>query len=299
MHGSFQLVTTGSCGIWRGAVKTGFSRKPNRMTRMTGMLISCLLTAGCSSSPQSQSEIWTSIFNGKDLSGWTIKMGGQEPGEDAARAYVVDSCVLKVYEGKRDNQVKVGHLFYKTPQSDFRLRFEYRFTGKQFEAGADWPEQYGGVIFHAQSPESMGLKQDYPVCLEFQLLGGKNTGNRSTGNVCTIGTQVFTNDTLNPAHCINSNSGAFDGDQWVKGEMEVWGDSLIRQYINGQMVLEYTRPQIGGGFVSEDFDWIKGNVKNWESWAAKDGTPLGSGYIGIQSHDPMEFRNIELLVLSR
>lgn len=298
MNENFKLLPAPAPGTRKGALRSGFPGKPERASRL-GVLVFCMLTVGCSSSTRDQTEAWVSIFNGKDLSGWTIKMGGQEPGEDVDSAYTAGSGVLKVYDGKRDSQVKIGHLFYEAPQSGFRLRFEYRFTGRQFETGDDWPEQYGGIVFHSQSPESMGLKQDYPVCLEFQLLGGKNTGNRSTGNVCTIGTRVFTNDTLNPAHCIQSDSPTFDGDQWVKGEMEVWGDSLIRQYIDGQMVLEYTRPQIGGGFVSEGFDWIKGNVKDWESWAAKDGTPLGSGYVGIQAHDPMEFRNIELLVSKR
>lgn len=244
-------------------------------------------------------EQWVPLLTGSDLSDWTIKMGGQELGDDIEAAYQLQNGVLKIYGNKQDAAIKIGHLFYKQPYSHFRLRFEYRFTGRHLAPSANWPEQYGGVIFHAQSPESMGLKQDYPICLEFQLLGGKDTGERSTGNVCTIGTQVFTGDTLNTAHCINSRSPNYEGDQWVRAEMEVRGDSLVRHYIEGEHVLEYTQTQIGGGFVSEGFDWIKGNVKDWEQWSQKDGTPLANGYIGIQAHDPMEYRKMELLDLSR
>lgn len=258
------------------------------------VIIALIFLASC----QHGQKEWIPLFNGENLEGWTIKMGGQEIGKDTARAYTADSGILKIYDGKKDTKARIGHLFYKKPYSSFRLRFEYRFTGKQFEAGQPWPEQYGGVVFHSQKPESMGLLQDYPVCLEFQLLGGLNSGERPTGNVCTIGTLVDIDGKTEPAHCINALSPTFEGDIWIRAEMEVWKDSLVRHYINGKKVLEYTRPKIGGGFVNESFDWKKGNVENYEQWVRKDGAPLEKGYIGIQAHDSMEYRNIELLELA-
>ncbi len=267
---------------------------------MTGRVVSLLLSAivlvSCGSEKTKGEKEWVSL-SGEDFAGWTIKMGGQELKEDREGAYRVEDGILKIYDSKQDTRVKVGHLFYKTPYSSFRLRFDYRFTGRQFKDGEPWPEQYGGVVFHSQSPQSMGREQEYPVCLEFQLLGGKQTGQRSTGNVCTIGTLVETGGGVNPAHCINSGSPAYEGDRWVRAELEVWSDSLVRHYIEGEMVLEYRNPQIGGGFVSENFNWEKGNVKDAEEWIRKEGTRLGAGYIGIQAHDPMEIRKIELMEL--
>jgi hypothetical protein len=53
------------------------------------------------------------------------------------------------------------------------------------------------------------------------------------------------------------------------------------------VVLEYTRPQIGGGNVSP----VDPKVK-------VDGTPLTGGYISIQAETaPIDFRKIELLNL--
>src|SRR5690606_41990730 len=83
---------------------------------------------------------------------------------------------------------------------------------------------------------SRGLLQASPSCLEFELPGEKNNGERPTGNVCTIGTQVFVADTLNPAHCIESSSITYDGNTWISAEIEVWSDSLIRHCINDEMV---------------------------------------------------------------
>jgi hypothetical protein len=67
----------------------------------------------------------------------------------------------------------------------------------------------------------------------------------------------------------------------------VHGDELIRHMVEGQTVLEYTKPQIGGGSVSPVDPAVK-----------VDGTMLSSGYISIQAETaPIDFRKIELLDL--
>jgi hypothetical protein len=241
-------------------------------------------------------EEWISLFNGKNLEGWDVKITGNDLNVDTENIFLFEEGILKVYDNKQDNNVKIGHLFYKKPYAYYKLRFEYRFTGRQFP-NPTWETQYGGIEYHAQSLHSMGVKQGYPVCLEFQLLGGLNTGNRSTGNVCTIGTLVEMEGEIQLAHCIDSKSKTYDGNQWVKAELVVLGDSLVMHIVNGDTVLQYEKPQIGGGFVNEDFDWAKGQVKNFEEWIQKEGVLLNKGFIGIQAHDPMEFKKVELLNL--
>ena len=46
------------------------------------------------------------------------------------------------------------------------------------------------------------------------------------------------------AHCTNSASKTFHGDQWVTAEAEVHGGRLIRHIINGDVVFEYNQPQL-------------------------------------------------------
>ena len=70
-------------------------------------------------------------------------------------------------------------------------------------------------------------------------------------------------------------------------EVLVHGGELIRHMIDGQTVLEYSKPQIGGGVVDHADPAIK-----------VDGTPLTGGYIAVQAETaPTEFRKIELLNL--
>ena len=140
-------------------------------------------------------------------------------------------------------------------------------------------------MFHAQSPETMLLNQEFPVSIEAQLLGGLGDGERSTGNLCTPGTNVVIEDELITRHCTNSSSDTYNGEQWVVFELVVYGDSIIHHIVEGDTVLTYSKPQIGGDLP--------------EGFPLAEGTPLTSGYIALQAEShPYEFRKVELLDLS-
>ena len=141
-------------------------------------------------------------------------------------------------------------------------------------------------MIHCQNPASMELDQNFPVCIEVQLLGGISEKEpRSTANLCTPGTHVSINDQLVTAHCINSNSDTYYGEQWINLEIEVRNDSLIRHFINGKQVMEYQLPIIGG-----EYNTLK----------HLDGKPINTGFIALQSEShPVEFKNIMLLELNQ
>ena len=144
-------------------------------------------------------------------------------------------------------------------------------------------------MLHSQSPESMGKDQDFPISIEMQLLGGLPNGKpRSTANVCTPGTEIVRNGAMVKGHCLNSKSQTYAGDVWVRVEVEVHGGEKIIHKVEGQTVLEYEKPTIGGGAVSAFDPAVK-----------TDGTPLTEGYITIQAEShPTEFRKIEVLNLA-
>ncbi len=163
---------------------------------------------------------------------------------------------------------------------------EYRVVGEQVAGGAGWAIKNSGVMFHAQSPESMLLDQEFPVSIEAQFLGGLGDGPRSTGNLCTPGTNVVMDGELITQHCINSSSDTFDGEEWVLFELVVYGDSIIHHLVNGDTVLSYQKPQVGGGSIPEGYPF-------------PDGTNIPSGYIALQAEShPYDFRKVELLDFS-
>ncbi len=52
------------------------------------------------------------------------------------------------------------------------------------------------------------------------------------------------NNELVLRHCTNSSSKTYHGDQWVTAEVEVRGNEVIRHIMDGQIVLEYNKPEL-------------------------------------------------------
>ena len=248
---------------------------------------------------QASKEEWQSLFNGKDLTGWDLKIAGHEMNDNYKNTFLVEENMMRVnYKEYQNFDAKYGHIYYKTPYSYYRVRFEYRFQGNQVPGGASWNVRNSGIMLHSQSAESNGKDQDFPVSLEMQLLGGLGKGKRTTGNICTPGTIVDMNGKLQKAHCIDSDSKTYDGDQWVKAEAIVLGSSVVYHLIEGDTVLTLQNPKIGGGFLGKPYDFATDKVKNGEEWTKKEGTLLKEGYIALQAEShAIDFKNIELLNL--
>ncbi|MGD2004659.1 MAG: DUF1080 domain-containing protein [Flavobacteriaceae bacterium] len=263
----------------------------------------CLLLVSCKTSNSSAHiENWESLFNGQNLDGWTIKIANRPLNENYLNTFQVEDQMLRiVYDQYEDFDDKYGHLYYKQPYSHYKLRFDYRFVGAQTPGGEDWNVRNSGVMFHSQSAASNAFEQHFPVSVEIQLLGGLGEGNRTTANICTPGTAVVLQDSVDYSHCISSQSKTYHGDQWVRVEAVVLGSDYVAHIVEQDTVLEYKSPQVGGAFISKNqngADWERMGVTNKEYWIAKEGALLSEGYIALQAEShPIDFKNIELLNL--
>lgn len=255
------------------------------------LLATLFAFTGCEIFPQTSSKPlaaeaendgFVSVFNGEDLTGWTPKIVGEELGKDSKKTFRVKDGAIQVrYDNYDKFDGQFGHLFLDTPYSHYILRLEYRFVGDKQIAGnpGGWAYMNSGVMIHGQAPDTMGLKQNFPNSIEVQLLGQAENvkSERSTANICTPGTHYVDLDgKLIKAHCRNSTSKTYRGEQWVKLEIEVHGNEKIIHRVNGDVVFEYTKPQLN------------------------DGTMLDSGSISVQSEShACDFRNIEIKVLNK
>lgn len=266
-----------------------------RRLAVIAVLCACAVTAAFSVSAQKNNpdeKVWIQLFNGRDLKDWTPKFARHDLGVNLNDTFRVEDGLLKVrYDKWTGFNGEFGHLFYKEPFSYYLLAAEYRFVGEQVSGAGpklSWALRNNGLMLHSPDPKTMMKDQDFPISIEVQLLGGLSNGKpRSTANLCTPGTNVVMNGKLHTPHCTNSTSRTYDGDGWVRVEVLVHGDEVIRHIVEAQTVLEYTKPQIGGGAVSPVDPAVK-----------VDGTPLTGGYISVQAETaPTDFRKIELLNL--
>jgi hypothetical protein len=257
------------------------------------LLLVCWLAAMSAASAQTKADVkeWVQLFNGKDLAGWIPKITGYETGENYGNTFRVENGLMKVvYDAEKYPKWagQFGHIFYKDKFSYYIIAAEYRFVGEQVAGGPAWALRNSGIMVHCQDPKTMMKNQDFPISIEVQLLGGSGSGNRPTANMCTPGTNVVIDGKLFTTHCLNSTAKTINGDQWVRVEAMVLGASIIEHRVDGEKVLSYEMPQIGGGSVS-----------NYDPKVKIDGQLLTEGWISLQSEShPVEFRKVELLNLA-
>jgi hypothetical protein len=230
---------------------------------------------------------WVKLFNGTNLDGWTPKFAGHPAGENPFQTFRVEDGILKVsYAGYDKFAGQYGHLYTNLAYSSYILRMEYRFEGKMMFDAPSYVNLNSGVMYHSQPPSSVGLKQSFPVSLEFQFLADEGKGKRPTGNVCTPGTNLEMEGKLVTQHIVESGAPTFPADEWVKIELEVHGNAEVIHRVNGKEVLRYQRPQL-------DPDGRIESTK--ELYAAGANQALHSGHIALQAEGQgVWFRNIEL-----
>ncbi len=260
--------------------------------RISGYCIVIATLVACQSSNTGQRKgDWIQLFNGKDLDGWTPKIRGYPAGVNFGNTFIVEDGMMKVRyndDAYPAFEERFGHIFYRQKYSWYLLGVEYRFVGDQATEGPGWALRNSGAMLHCQAPETMLNDQDFPISVEVQFLGGNGVDDRTTANLCTPGTNVVMDGKLITRHCVPSASKTYHGEQWVRVDILVLGDSLVEHFIEGQSVLRYEQPQIGGG-----------NVSVYDPGIKKDGMLLDEGYIALQSEShPIEFRKVELYDLT-
>jgi hypothetical protein len=237
----------------------------------------------------STSSEWVQLFNGKDMNDWTVKVHHHETGVNFGNTFRVEDGMIKVrYDQYAEFNDQFAHLYYNTPYSNFHLKLEYHFTGELQRGAPEYTILNSGVMYHSQDPRTMLKEQDWPISVEMQFLAGLPDGKpRPTGNMCSPGTDIVYQGQLYDGHCLDSDSKTYGKDEWVKAELIVYSDSLVMHLINGDTVLQYSKPTMGGGVANR-----------YDTAVWRPGKPLTSGFIALQSEgQPIDFRNIELKVL--
>lgn len=255
------------------------------------LALAVLVMPGCTSLRNQNKITWTELFNGKDLKDWNVKINHHDIGDNFANTFRVEDGMIKVrYDQYSAFDNQYGHLYYKKPFSHYRLLVEYRITGEWKKDAPSYTIRNSGIMFHSQDPATMLKDQDWPISIEFQLLAGLDDGKpRPTGNMCSPGTDVIYEGKIDSRHCINSSSKTFKNNEWVTAELIVLGDSLITHLINGDTVLQYSKPQIGGGVVN-----------NYNPQIKLDGKALKSGFIALQSEgQPVDFRRVSIMEIKK
>jgi hypothetical protein len=118
------------------------------------VVVSVCAQAASASTPLTPRRV-ISLFNGKDLSGWTADVPARDEDPKAPPSFIVRNGML-VSLGTPG-----GHLLTNAAYRDYRLEVEYRFPG---------PGGNSGILVHASRLRA--LYKMFPQSIEVQLLSG-------------------------------------------------------------------------------------------------------------------------------
>ena len=258
-----------------------------------GVIGAAIFLAACGSKPHTQVSAptgnWISLFNGHDLTGWTPRIAGEDAGVNYHNTFRVENGLLKVsYQDYDRFADHFGSLYYNTPYSRYWLRVEYRFVGDAAPGAPAWAWRNSGIQLHSQPPTSLARNQQFPVSVEFDLVGSRMLGH-PTGDVCHYGTRVSLQGKPLKELCSKVSDVVIRGDEWVTAVAQVDGSRLVRQIVNGALIVEYT-----------DLALDDSNADAHRLLASGASKTLSSGLVSLQSNGaPVEFRRIELLPMDQ
>lgn len=117
--------------------------------------------------PAAAESEWKSLFNGKDLTGWTVTVDKLPPGQDPERFVQVRDGAIHMY-ADTDPAAKVpfGIVTHGDTFSRFHLMLEYRWIGKKFAPRKDALRD-AGLLYHTSRPEKI-----WPPSVEYQIQEG-------------------------------------------------------------------------------------------------------------------------------
>ena len=209
---------------------------------------------------------WIQLFNGRDLTGWIPKIRGYPAGENFANTFVMRDGKLAVdLSGYPEFKERFGHLFWKDSYPYYTIAVEYRFIGEQAKAdpvGIPQQRHYGARPNPGEHGQGPGLSDFDRSAIAWRQRQGSAAQRESlhAGHERRDGRQAH-HEALRGVHFADvpwRSMGARRGD--------VLGSERIMHRVNGEKVLEYEQPQIGGGAVN-----------GYDPAVKKDGTLLESG----------------------
>ncbi len=170
--------------------------------------------------PAQESDGWTSLFNGKDLTGWTPESG------DAENWQVQDGAIVGIGEAVVPRPGAETWLLSDKEYRDFALRFEFRTASETVNSGFAFR-----VIPRERPPVGADT---YPVPTHLQVEIFDNSANRANQKLMT-GTVL---GSLGPQLVIPGNPPVMQrpGNEWNRMEVEVRGQSIGIRLNGGELV---------------------------------------------------------------
>ena len=114
--------------------------------------------------PEKPKEKWTSLFNGKDLTGWYTFLQKHGKDRDPDHVIAIEDGAIHLYKDAPEReQVVMGYICTEKEYGNYHLRFQYRWGTKKFQPRYEMKRD-AGLYYHLNGPDKV-----WPQGLQFQI----------------------------------------------------------------------------------------------------------------------------------
>ncbi|MFO0891322.1 MAG: DUF1080 domain-containing protein [Isosphaeraceae bacterium] len=107
---------------------------------------------------------WTSLFNGRDLTGWYTFLQRHGRNHDPDRVISIEDGAIHLYKDAAEGSaVVMGYIGTEKEYGDYHLRFQYRWGEKKFQPRYALKRD-AGFYYHITGPDAV-----WPRSLQFQI----------------------------------------------------------------------------------------------------------------------------------
>ena len=113
--------------------------------------------------PPAKDEIFTPLFNGRDLTGWYTFLQKHDKNADPDHVITIENGVILLYRNAASDRVVMGYIATEKEYGDYHLRVQYRWGSKKFQPRYALKRD-AGIYYHILGPDAV-----WPQPLQFQM----------------------------------------------------------------------------------------------------------------------------------
>jgi hypothetical protein len=114
--------------------------------------------------PPAKDEIFTPLFNGRDLTGWYTFLQQYDKNADPDHVITIENGVIHLYRNAADgDRVVMGYIATEKEYGGYHLRVRYRWGSKKFQPRYALKRD-AGIYYHILGPDAV-----WPQALQFQV----------------------------------------------------------------------------------------------------------------------------------
>lgn len=210
------------------------------------------------------------LFDGKTTKGWR----GAHKEHFPSHGWVIRDGELIVQPADGGESTNGGDIVTLDEYSAFDLSLEVKFT----------PGANSGIKYFVTEGYLKGGEQRSAIGLEYQILDDARHPDAKMGR---DGNRTLASlyDLMPSARQVHGRTVPRDPDRWHRVRLVVNPDNTVRHYLDGYLVLEYTRG-------SSEYDDLvaRSKYKNWDNFGMAE-----KGHILLQDHgDEVHFRSVKI-----